>query len=111
MLEKLDFLVRFWELNARHATVGEPLSSLEQVELCRLLRTLARERSIGVLMASHDLNLAGAFADRLLLLHEGTVVADGKPADVLEPALLSRVYGLPMDRIARGEDVLVFPHI
>jgi len=38
VLEKLDFLVRFWELNARHATVGEPLSSIEQVELLSLLQ-------------------------------------------------------------------------
>lgn len=38
VLEKLDFLVRFWELNARHATVGEPLSSIERLELLSLLQ-------------------------------------------------------------------------
>jgi ABC-type cobalamin/Fe3+-siderophores transport system ATPase subunit len=92
--------------------LDEPSTFLDlrhQVELCGLLRQLAGEQSIGVLMASHDLNLAGAFADRLLLLHEGAVVADGPASDVLEPGLLSRVYGLPMDRIDRGGDVVVYP--
>lgn len=38
MLEKLDFLVRFWELKARHDMVGEPLSASEQIELLSLLQ-------------------------------------------------------------------------
>ena len=38
MIEKLDFLVRFWELRARHATLGQPLGPQEQVELLSLLQ-------------------------------------------------------------------------
>jgi len=38
MMEKLDFLVRFWELKARHDLVGEPLSASEQIELLSLLQ-------------------------------------------------------------------------
>lgn len=90
--------------------LDEPNTFLDlrhQVELCRLLQKLAKEKSIGILMASHDLNLAGAFADRLLLLHEGNLVADGKPADVLQPDLLTRVYGLPMERLERTTGVPV----
>lgn len=85
--------------------LDEPNTYLDlrhQVELCRLLRKLATEKSIGVLMASHDLNLAGAFADRILLLHEGNLVADGKPGEVLQADLLTRVYGVPMERIERA---------
>ena len=37
-MEKLDFLVRFWELKARHELVGEPLSASEQIELLSLLQ-------------------------------------------------------------------------
>jgi iron complex transport system ATP-binding protein len=51
-----------------------------QVELGRTLRGLANEKGIGILWASHDLNSAAAFADRLVLLRDGTVVADGTPA-------------------------------
>lgn len=38
MIEKLGFLVRFWQLKARHATMGEPLDSREQVELLSLMQ-------------------------------------------------------------------------
>ena len=38
MIDKLGFLVRFWELRARHATLGEPLSSREQLELLSLMQ-------------------------------------------------------------------------
>lgn len=42
----------------------------------------------------HDLNLAAAFADRLVLLDHGRVAADGAPADVLDADLVSEVYGI-----------------
>ena len=90
--------------------LDEPNTFLDlrhQVELCRLLQKLAKEKSIGVLMASHDLNLAGAFADRLLVLHEGHLAADGSPAQVLNADLLGRVYGLPMERIDRAAGAAV----
>jgi hypothetical protein len=38
VIDKLGFLVRFWELKARHATLGEPLSASEQVELLSLMQ-------------------------------------------------------------------------
>ncbi|CAN5310041.1 hypothetical protein BH09MYX1_BH09MYX1_61080 [soil metagenome] len=56
MLEKLDFLVRFWELNARHATVGEPLSPKEQLELLSLLQLVTSDLHVpnaGPLARSH----------------------------------------------------------
>ena len=38
MIEKLDFLVRFWELKARNASLGEPLAAREQIELLSLMQ-------------------------------------------------------------------------
>lgn len=38
MIDKLDFLVRFWELSARHATLGHPLMASEQLELLSLMQ-------------------------------------------------------------------------
>lgn len=92
--------------------LDEPNTFLDlrhQVELCRLLRTLARDRNIGVLMASHDLNLAGAYADRLVLLNDGQLVGDGTPDHVLNPELLGRVYGVPIRRVegAGGTPIVV----
>ncbi len=85
--------------------LDEPTSFLDPrhaVDVSRLLRRLARERGVGVLVASHDLNLAAASADRLILLSNGAVAAAGEAGRVLEPQLLSRVYGVAMERIDRG---------
>jgi hypothetical protein len=43
MLDKLDFMVRFWQLRARHDAIGVPLSALERVELLSLIRLMAQE--------------------------------------------------------------------
>ena len=62
--------------------LDEPTSSLDlqrQLELLELVRKLASGRRMTVLIALHDLNLAARFADRLVMLHGGTVYADGTP--------------------------------
>ncbi|MCY2951529.1 MAG: ABC transporter ATP-binding protein [Planctomycetota bacterium] len=93
--------------------LDEPNTFLDlkhQVELGELLRRLAKERGIGVLMASHDLNLAGAFADRMVLLCGGKVVKSGAVGEVLDAELLSRVYGVRMERVERaGGSPVVIP--
>jgi iron complex transport system ATP-binding protein len=77
--------------------LDEPTSSLDlqrQLELLELVRALAAERQITVLIALHDLNLAARFADRLVMLHGGTVYADGPPAETLTELALWNVYGI-----------------
>jgi iron complex transport system ATP-binding protein len=76
--------------------LDEPTAHLDlryQAECVALLRRVNRERGTTVILVSHDLNLAAEVSDRLLLLAGGRVVRIGPPADVLEPELLSRVYG------------------
>lgn len=46
MIEKLDFLVRFWELTARNASLGEPLSTREQMELLSLMQLVGGELEV-----------------------------------------------------------------
>lgn len=95
--------------------LDEPSTFLDlkhQVELMQLLKKLSRERGIAVVMASHDLNIAGSSADRLILLHEGSIAAEGAPDRVLEPETLARVYGLRMQRVERpGELPIVVPQM
>jgi ABC-type cobalamin/Fe3+-siderophores transport system ATPase subunit len=97
---QMVFLGRCLVQEPRVMLLDEPSTFLDlkhQVELLQLLRKLSKERGIGVLMASHDLNLAGAFADRLLLLDQGSVAASGTPAEVLRAEVLTRVYGVDID--------------
>lgn len=109
------FLGRALAQEPRAMLLDEPNTFLDlrhQAEMLQILRRLAKEEGIGILMASHDLNLAGAFADQMLLLRAGEVVAAGIPEQVLNARLLSEVYGIEMERIDRaGRTPLVFPRM
>jgi len=78
-----------------------------QIELHRLLRDLAKNRGLGVLLASHDLNLASLFADVVIVLRAGKIAATGSPREVLVPRVLEEVYGVPMERIERPDGAAV----
>ena len=55
---------------------------------------LHQVRALGITVVAtlHELEAAGRLCDRLILLHRGSVVADGEPADVLTPDNIERVY-------------------
>jgi iron complex transport system ATP-binding protein len=77
--------------------MDEPTSALDlhrQVEVLSLVRRLARERGICILLAFHDLNQALRVADRVMVLAEGRLVAVGDPLAVITPDLLAEVYGV-----------------
>ncbi len=76
--------------------LDEPTSHLDikyQIETLELVQKLNSEQGVSVVAAMHDLNLAARYFPRLLLFQRG-IVADAGPAEVLEPDLLSRVYGI-----------------
>ncbi|PZA06372.1 MULTISPECIES: heme ABC transporter ATP-binding protein [unclassified Meiothermus] len=90
-------LARVLAQEPRLLLLDEPTNHLDpkhQVEVMALCRRLA-EGGLGVAVVLHDLNLASLFADRILLLHQGRMVALGHPAEVLHPERLEAVYGLP----------------
>ncbi|MFM8322819.1 MAG: heme ABC transporter ATP-binding protein [Chloroflexota bacterium] len=79
--------------------LDEPTTFLDiqhQAGLLNLVRSLAAERQIAVLMVLHDLNLAGLYADRVALLANGRIQAVGAPAEVLTEHNLSQVYRVPV---------------
>ncbi|MEP6150229.1 MAG: heme ABC transporter ATP-binding protein [Nisaea sp.] len=74
--------------------LDEPTSSLDiahQITTMRIARRAAREGA-GVLVVLHDLNLAAAFADRVALMQDGRIVADGAGAEVFTADRLSAIY-------------------
>lgn len=80
--------------------LDEPTTYLDlryQVELLDLIRDLADVHGTAVGVVLHDLDQAAAVADRLVLLRDGVVVADGAPEDVLDAGRLSDVYGIRID--------------
>ncbi len=75
--------------------LDEPTSFLDirhQHTIYGLLRRLVREEAKTVVCVSHDLSLAAAYADRLVLLDHGHVAAAGPPEEVMRSEVLSPVY-------------------
>jgi iron complex transport system ATP-binding protein len=79
--------------------LDEPTTHLDlqhQTGLLNLVRKLAMENNLAVLMVLHDLNLASLYADRVALLVEGRIFAQGTPLEVLTPENLRAVYRIPV---------------
>lgn len=82
---------QLWERECdqpRYLLLDEPTAALDlahQHDLLAGVRGFAAERGIGVLAILHDLNLAAQYADRVFLLREGRLLAQGAPAQVLTP--------------------------
>lgn len=92
-------LAQVWEpvgpRGPRWLMLDEPVASLDlghQLQVMRLARGFA-DAGGGVLAIMHDLNLSAMFADRMAFLVGGRVAADGPPAQVMAPTLLSTAYG------------------
>lgn len=88
--------------------LDEPTSALDighQLEVLELLDELRKERGLTIVSTTHDLTLAGQFADRLLLLADGKVAAVGKPAEVLTRDVIEQHYGAQVEILARNGGV------
>ncbi len=89
----------------------EPTAMLDpahQIQVFRLIAA-AREQGRTALVATHDLNLAGRYADRLLILEGGRIAASGRPHEVLRPEVLHPVYGPDLWIEDAGGRILVYP--
>ena len=77
--------------------LDEPTTFLDishQIDVLDLLTDLNRERGTTVAMVLHDLNLAARYADHLVAMAQGQIIAAGDPGDVLTEETVRRVFGL-----------------
>ena len=75
--------------------LDEPTAHLDishQLEILDLLQSQNRHDRVTVIAAMHDLNLAAMYFDRLVLLHQGTILADGTPQEVLQEKHISLAF-------------------
>lgn len=89
-------LARALTSGARALLADEPIAGLDpdaQLMVLDRLRTRSRDGQ-AVLLSLHDLGLAARYADRVVVLEEGRVVADAAPLEALTPVTLARVFGL-----------------
>ncbi|MDF1501408.1 heme ABC transporter ATP-binding protein [Roseisolibacter sp. H3M3-2] len=93
-------MAQIWERApgaTRYLVLDEPLTFLDiryQFEFLHRVRELAAAGDLVVVGVVHDLNLAARFADHLVLLAGGRVLADGAPADVLTPDRVEAAFGV-----------------
>ena len=73
--------------------IGLPgMSATETHEAIRLIERIARERGLTLLFTEHDMEVVFSIAQKITVLHQGRVIADGSPADVRADAEVRRVY-------------------
>jgi iron complex transport system ATP-binding protein len=93
--------------------LDEPTSGLDlghQVQVLELVNGLRRTDGLTVVSAMHDLTLAARYSDRIALLVEGELVAEGTPVEVLRADVLERHYGVPVHVLrGPGGELIVVP--
>ena len=92
--------------------LDEPTSALDlgrQQQALELVDALRRDDGLTVVAAMHDLSLAGQYADRLVLLDGGRLVAEGSAASVLSEERIHAYYGARVEVVRRGGEVFVLP--
>lgn len=80
--------------------LDEPTSALDiahQIDVLRLLRSLADAHGLSVVIVLHDINLAARFCDELVALHSGRLLTCGTPTNLMQGPVLESIYGVPMD--------------
>lgn len=90
--------------------LDEPTSHLDirnQLAIYRMMRRLAHDWQMAVVCVSHDVNLAARFADRLVLMRDGAVVADGDSGQVIRRRVLREVYDVEVDLIDGGDGATI----
>jgi iron complex transport system ATP-binding protein len=100
--QQLVLIARALAQDAPVILLDEPTAHLDlrhQATILDLVLSLARDNSLAVLMSLHDLNLVSIFSDRIVILHEGRILADGKPNEVLNRDQLSQIYQVSLDII------------
>ena len=92
--------------------LDEPTAALDVghgQQVLELVDQLRREQHLTIVSAMHDLTLAGQYADRLVLLADGQVVAEGAPADVLTTETISTHYHARVRILRDGDGIVVAP--
>ena len=99
---KRVFLARVLAARPRVILLDEPLASLDVShvqQFSALLRDIVDRTGATVLYATHDLNWAAAYSDRMLVMQDGALVVDDVPAEALRPERVRELFGFDAEVI------------
>lgn len=97
---------------AKTLLLDEPISALDvahQVEVLGLVQQMCRETGMSAVIVLHDLNMAARYCDRVVALGGGRLILNGPVTDLMTPAALMQVYGLPMDVAQHAGQTFALP--
>ncbi|MGY1856143.1 iron ABC transporter ATP-binding protein [Modestobacter sp. SYSU DS0290] len=83
-----------------YVLLDEPLNNLDMkhsVGMMRMLHRMASELGKTVVLVVHDINFASAYSDRIVAMRDGRVVAEGPTAELMESAVLRKVFDVEVD--------------
>lgn len=98
----------------KYLFLDEPLNNLDvryQIELLKYARKFVDDKRGSVIVVMHDINLCYQYADRVLLMQNGSVIADGTTEEVMLPELLSQTYQIELEQIQSLDGELFFRHL
>lgn len=77
--------------------LDEPTNALDlyhQIAIFQILKKLQQEQQLTIVVVTHDINLAAQFCERIILMHNGQIIRDDKPKNVLQFQLLQETFGV-----------------
>lgn len=111
---KRVFVARVLAANPKIVLLDEPLASLDLAhmqQMSELLRDIVSRTGATVLYATHDLNWAAAYSDRMLVMNSGTLALDATPAELMRPEVVQQHFGLDAETVSSGGRAWLVPRI
>jgi iron complex transport system ATP-binding protein len=111
---KRVFLARVLAARPRVILLDEPLASLDISHVqsfSALLRDIVDRTGATVVYATHDLNWAAAYSDRMLVMQDGGVVLDDVPAEVMRPERVRELFGFDAEAVEIGGRHWLVPRV
>lgn len=94
--------------------LDEPTTFLDighQYALLELVRALRRQQERTVVAVLHDLQQAVRYADHLIIMNKGAIIATGNPHDIVDAALIREVFALEAEVVRHGTEMVIIPGI
>ncbi|WP_194420487.1 ABC transporter ATP-binding protein [Microbacterium abyssi] len=94
------FIAMVLAQDTKYVLLDEPLNNLDlkhMTEIMKLVRRMADDLGKRVIVVLHDINFAATYADRIVAMRDGRVVADAPSDEIMQPDVLEAVYGTAVD--------------